>query len=217
MRLADRFDLLCADMPRGWTQLPLRLVLGDPADNERAAMVLGPLSPGRSGEGFDLRVHASGPGTPSVDAVRRGLARLDAEGISGRLVTLEASDPGVRAVVETVQARPLGAQWEALSDALPSAWSDVLLELQLDSTGDIDRAALLLGPVNPLLQPDGRAFRFRTARSFGYGASTGMTRRALQRLDEQGVTGALGVVRVLSDSRPVSTQGPVWRIAGRSV
>ena len=143
--------------------------------------------------------------------------RLDSEGISGRLVTDEASDPGVKPSLVPVSPNVLESQWESLAEALPPAWSDVLLELELASTGDIDRAALLLGPVNPLLQPDGRCFRFRTARTFGYGGSPGMTRRVFQRLDEQGVGGSLSVIRVLSDSRPVATQGPVWRIGGRAV
>lgn len=217
MKLADRFDALCAGLPRGWTQLPLRLVLADPASASRAGTILGPLSPGRSSEGFDLQTYASGQSAPGAKAVRRGLAQLDAEGISGRLLTREPSDASALPSRGDEPARELEEQWEALSDALPAAWSDVLLELELGSTGDVDRGALLLGPVNPLLQPDGRAFRFRAARTFGYGASVGMTRRVLQRLDEQGVGGSLNVVRVLSDSQPVATQGPVWRIAGRSV
>jgi len=217
VQLAKRFDLLCARLPRGWTQLPVRLVLSDPGQGDRASTVLGPLSPGRSREGFNLRTFAPGQGTPGVDAVRRALAHLDAEGISGRLVTEEASDPGVRPSLVALASNVIEGQWESLSEELPPAWSDVLLELRLASTGDIDRAALLLGPVNPMLQPDGRAFRFRTARTFGYGASTGMTRRVFQRLDDQGVGGSLRVIRVLSDSRPVATQGPVWRIGGRSV
>ena len=217
VHLAKRFDLLCARLPRGWTQLPVRLVLADPGQSERASTVLGPLSPGRSGEGFDLRTFATGQGTPGVDAVRRALAQLDDEGIGGRLLTAEATDPAVRPSEVASPASVLEDQWERLTLELPPSWSDVLLELELGSTGDIDRAALLLGPVNPLLQTGGRAFRFRTARTFGYGASMGMTRRVCQRLDDQRVGGSLRVIRVLSDSRPVATQGPVWRIGGRSV
>ena len=217
VNLAKRFDLLCARLPRGWTQLPVRLVLADPNQADRASTVLGPLSPGRSGGGFNLRTFAPGQGTPGADAVRRALVQLDDEGIGGRLVSAEATDPAVRPSEVPAPPSVLESQWERLSTELPPAWSDVLLELELGSTGDVDRAALLLGPVNPLLQPGGRAFRFRTARTFGYGASTGMTRRVCQRLDDQGVAGSLHVVRVLSDSQPIATQGPVWRIGGRSV
>jgi hypothetical protein len=55
------------------------------------------------------------------------------------------------------------------------------------------------------------------ARQFGYGASPGMTRRCLARLDEERITGRVEILRALSDTRPVGTQGPVWRVGGRAV
>jgi hypothetical protein len=36
-------------------------------------------------------------------------------------------------------------------------------------------------------------------------------------MDGEGITGALTVVNALSQTDNVGTQGPVWRIAGRSV
>jgi hypothetical protein len=44
-----------------------------------------------------------------------------------------------------------------------------------------------------------------------------MARRCLQRLDEERIRGAVRVLRALSDTRPVQTQGPVWYVGGRSV
>ena len=164
-----------------------------------------------------VRVYAPGQGAPGVGAVQRALAQLDGEGISGRLLTEEVVDPMVRPLDADETLSAIVEQWDKLAVELPAKWSDVLLELELDSSGDINRAALLLGPVNPLLQPKSKAFHFRTARSFGYGASVGMTRRCFQRLDEQGIGGSISVIRVMSDSEPVASQGPVWRISGRSV
>ncbi len=217
VNLTDRFELIHGRLPRGWTQLPIKLVLADPADADRVATVLSPLSPGRSADGFALRVFAPGQGAPGVSAVRRALAQLDGEAIRGRLLAEEATDPEVRPVDVPEPASAMVTRWDAIATALPPAWSDVLVELELDSSGNIDHAALLLGPVNPLLQSGSKAFHFRVARSFGYGASPGMTRRTFERLDEQGVNGSLKVIRVMSDSQPVATQGPVWRIGGRSV
>jgi len=44
-----------------------------------------------------------------------------------------------------------------------------------------------------------------------------MVRRCLERCDEAGIRGSVRVLRVLSDTRPVQTQGPVWQLSGRTV
>jgi hypothetical protein len=44
-----------------------------------------------------------------------------------------------------------------------------------------------------------------------------MAARCLERCDQDGMTGEVEVLRVLSDTNPVGTQGPVWLIGGRSV
>src|SRR5205814_10446870 len=43
----------------------------------------------------------------------------------------------------------LEASWEAELGALPPDWSDVYAEIELASTDYLERAALLLSPVNP--------------------------------------------------------------------
>jgi hypothetical protein len=44
-----------------------------------------------------------------------------------------------------------------------------------------------------------------------------MVRRSLERLDERGIDGTVTPLRVLSDSKPVATQGPVWYVGGKAV
>jgi hypothetical protein len=44
-----------------------------------------------------------------------------------------------------------------------------------------------------------------------------MVRRCFERMDAEGITGRLSVVFGLSESDSAVTQGPVWRVAGRSV
>jgi hypothetical protein len=39
----------------------------------------------------------------------------------------------------------------------------------------------------------------------------------LERLDHESITGRLELVQAVSDAHPVSTQGPVFRVGGRSV
>ena len=44
-----------------------------------------------------------------------------------------------------------------------------------------------------------------------------MARRCLERLDEEEIGGELEILRVLSDTDAVATQGPVWRVGGKAV
>ena len=44
-----------------------------------------------------------------------------------------------------------------------------------------------------------------------------MARRCFERMDAEGITGRLDIVYELSDTENVVTQGPVWRVGGRSV
>jgi hypothetical protein len=44
-----------------------------------------------------------------------------------------------------------------------------------------------------------------------------MVRRCCERCDEERIRGAVHILRVLSDTKPVATQGPVWHVAGRTV
>jgi hypothetical protein len=142
------------------------------------------------------------------------LRRIDAEGIGGTL-TLVSSDA---AAPEPVISRAsLAAEWDAALQLLPGDWSDLLCDVELTSSDFVERGALLLAPLNPIQGTGRPGFRFRCAASFGYGASPGMVRRCLARLDEERITGEVRVLRALSDTHPVGTQGPVWRIGERSV
>ena len=51
----------------------------------------------------------------------------------------------------------------------------------------------------------------------GYGVSPQMARRCFERMDAEGITGRIAVLYGLSDTENADTQGPVWRLAGRSV
>jgi hypothetical protein len=147
-------------------------------------------------------------------AVRRALRRLDEERIHGTLELLASGE----AVIEPQNARPtLAASWDAEQEALPADWSDVHAEVELRSTDHLERTALLLAPLNPTRVGDRPAFRFRVASRYGYGASPGMARRCLERLDEERILGRVRVLRALSDVRPVATQGAVWYVGGKAV
>jgi hypothetical protein len=214
MSLAEQWTGIESGLDPRWRDARLLLAVDDETHAERALALLGPAGPGRAGREIRFFAERTG-GAIGPEAVRRMLRRIDAEGIEGTL-TLVAFD---EAPAEPAVSRPtLAAGWDAVVALLPSDWSDLLCELELTSTDHIEQGALLTAPLNPLQSGAGKpGFRFRVAHSAGYGASSGMVRRCLARLDEAGIPGEVRVLRALSDTHPVGTQGPVWMIGGRQV
>jgi hypothetical protein len=212
--VVDQWQAIERYLPEGWGDARLRLTIPDLGDSDRAAVLLGPVNPGRRGKVITFFTAQRGAG-PSPALIRRLLARLDREGIEGQLVLLGASE--AESAAPSVEAKPFVPAWDAELAALPDDWSDLYAEIELESTDYLERAALLLAPVNPARYGGKPGFRFRVAWRFGYGASPEMARRCLERLDEEGMRGAVRVLRVLSGTRPVQTQGPVWYVGGRTV
>jgi len=212
--LAEQWTEVESRLDPRWRDARLTLTLDDESHADRALALLGPAGPGRSGREIRFFTERSGRGV-GPEAVRRMLRRLDGEGIAGALA-LVSSD---HAPPEPQISRPsLAAAWDAAVAVLPSDWSDLLCELELTSSDHIEPAALRLAPLNPLQTGGGRtAFRFRVAHTYGYGASPGMVGRCLARLDDAGIPGEARVLRALSDTHPVGTQGPVWYVGGRAV
>jgi hypothetical protein len=214
--LAAQWDAIVAELQAGWAELGVRLRLARPEDAARAVRLLGSLSPGVSGS--DLHLRATSEGAAGPGAIRRLLARLDENGIGGRL-ELAGQVVGVSAdsVGNAAPSRPLAAAWDELAASLPEDWSDLLCLVELRSSDELDPAALALAPVNPSRHEGALGFRFRVARSFGYGAAQGMARRCLERLDEAGIPGRLRLLEVFSDTQPVLTQGPTFVVSERAV
>lgn len=207
MRVADQFRELESRLPADWADARLVLEVEDAAHSERAAALLAPLAPGRVGRRIQVTVPRAGG---RVDLLRRLLERIDRERISGwlDLVTHSVKVPETQAA--RVSWPVLEEAWLAAVAALPEDWSDLYAEIEVASSDFLDPGALRLAPLNPSRPDRGLAFRFRVARSFGYGASSEMARRCLARLDEDGIKGRLAILWALSDTKAVATQGPVW-------
>jgi hypothetical protein len=217
--LGRQWRRIQAKLPLDWVHARLALTIVSPAQAERVAALLGPLTPGRTGDvvGFEV-LHRGYAQSPA--AVDRALARLDAERIRGTLTLVGAQDAapaGYERAAAPAAEIPLAEAWDALVADLPEDWTDVYAEVGLSSSDDLDPAALALAPINPSRFGPALAFRFRCARSFGYGAAPGMVRRCFARLDELGIDGTVDILRVLSDTKPVGTQGPVWYVEGKAV
>jgi len=210
--LADDFRARLRELPDDWAEARFAVVFEDEERAARAASLLGGINAARHRN--EVRFRTARQGGPSTDTVVRALRRIDREGLGGelKLVSSDAAEPA-----EGKQRASLAAAWEDVLKTLPPDWSDAYAELELTSTDYLDRAALLVAPLNPSRVDERPSFRFRIAHSFGYGASPQMVRRCLERLDEAGITGELRILYVLSDTKPVATQGPVWYVGGKVV
>jgi hypothetical protein len=224
VQLAEQWNGIESGLDPRWNDVRLSLRIDAEGARERAAALLGPAGPGLSGSTVRFYVTRSGHGI-GPEAARRLLGRIDSEGISGALTLVGASE--AEAPPQTARTT-LAAEWEAALAMLPSDWSDLVAELELDSSADVDRGAVLCAPINPIQrgleeQPrtpsasgGGRpGFRFRCASQRGYGASAGMVGRCLARLDEAEITGHVRITRALSDVHPVGTQGATFVVGRR--
>jgi hypothetical protein len=213
VRLVDQFNEIVRGIVEEWSELRLELIVDDEAHVERAAALLGPASPGRLGRKIRFATDRTGPGI-GPEAVRRLLKRLDDEGIEGELELVGVQ----KAAPEEIRKKEaLRSQWDHQIAPLPPDWSDLYAEVRLDSTDYLERAALLMAPLNPSRFGGAANLRFRCARRFGYGASPEMVARCFERCDTEGITGQVAVLHALSDTHPVATQGPVWIQGGRVV
>lgn len=215
MSLVSQWEDLEAGLASGWGEARLRLTLEEAAASARASALLAPAQPFRnSPDALSFRVTRDGTG-PSRESVRRLLERLDGERLHGTLTLLSSHDAPVAAAAAAEAT--LAESWTAALATLPGDWSDVLAEIELASSDYLERGALHLGPLNPRRIGPGYVLQFRSASRRGYGASSGMVHRCLERCDNEGIKGTVRILRVLSDTQPAGTQGPIWQIDGRTV
>ena len=213
MSLVGQWRAVEGDLPESWGEARLSLAVADDRRRPRVAELLGPLTPGRSGDTFRFSAVRQRAGASSA-AVVRALTRLDDERIGGEL-TLVATD--LASAVETAPRTTAASAWRTELETLPSDWSDAWVEVRFESTDYVEWAALLCAPLNPARTSDGFGFRFRAARRSGYGTSPEMVARCFERLDEQGIPVSVEILRALSETEHVHTQGPVWYVDGKVV
>jgi hypothetical protein len=211
--LVDQFRQLTASLPDDWDVARIWLTAEGDGDAKRAVNVLAPTNPGRHGRVIRFQTARRGVGL-SPERLAGLLRRLDEERIHGTLELAEVLDEQVEAGNPHVS---LAAAWDAAVASLPSDWSHAVGEVSLSSSDYVEPGALRLSPVNPLRHGSRPIFRFRVARTAGYGASPEMTHRCMKRLDEAGIRGSARIVNAVSDVFPAKTQGPVWYERGRVV
>jgi hypothetical protein len=214
MRAADQWAQLEETLDADWTEA--RLSFTPEGSSPEAAAALGPMQPVRVGDELRFHVTRSDGGS---ERARNTLGRLDRNRLWGTLVLIDVAADTAPATMPAAPAavRPLADAWDDAISSLPPDWSDLLCELELDSSDHVPRAALLGAPLNPSRVPAATALRFRASGKRGYGVSPQMARRCFERMDAEGITGRIAVLHGLSDTENADTQGPVWRLAGRSV
>ena len=210
MKLVDRWAAIEARLGRDWDDVRLTLTTEEAGDLQRAAAVLGPLNAGRVDGALVFHVKRAG-GAGGPEAAKRLFGRLDEQ-----RVWCSLSRGEVREAAPTEESTPLSVaqSWDDALATLPEDWSELLCRLEVAGSDLLPRAALLCAPINPTRDRDSVGFLFRAGR-VGYGVSPGMARRCFERLDEEGITGSVTVLRVLSDTQPVASQGSSWIVAGR--
>jgi hypothetical protein len=218
MKLVEQWRTIEDGLPSGWEDVRLTLTTEQPGDLPRVAQVLGSISVGKVGSAlvFDVR-RAGGPQGPQ--AAKRLFERLDHERTWCHLeqsrVQVAETAAGVQGAETAPAAVPVAASWDAALAPLPTDWTDLLCELEIESSDNLDRAALLCAPLNPTRDAPRLVFTFRCSGRSGYGVSRSMARRCCERLDHDGIPGSTRVLRVLSDTDNVDTQGPVWLVGGK--
>jgi hypothetical protein len=214
MSLAGQWNSLGSELPVGWSAVEIRLELRDRVAASQAASLLGPAQPFRA-EATVLRFSSARDGSATgPDGVLRLLRRLDDARISGKLTIVRSQKAEVR--VERVVI-PLAESWDRLLSSLPPDWSDLYCEIDLLSSDYLERAAVLCIQTNPRRDGNRTALRFRCARTAGYGVAPEMARRCFERCDAENIRGSVRLLRALSDTKLVATQGPVWLLEGKTV
>jgi hypothetical protein len=208
--VAVQWNALGSQLPEAWVRASLRLELADAVAADTAAAALGPTGPYRVSETI-LQFSVARDGSAlGPEGVARLLARIPRG-------TLSVSSSHAQTRPAEREVTPLVDAWDAALAELPSDWSDLYAEVEFTSSDYVEPAAVLCVQMNPRRDGARAAFNFRAARLAGYGVAPGMARRCFERCDEQGIRGSITVLRALSDTHLVATQGPVWLSGGKTL
>jgi hypothetical protein len=216
VKLVDQWAAVERRLPADWESVDLRLHTEQPQELAEAARILGPMNAGLVADALAFNVRRAG-GAAGPQAARRLFGRLDEARIWCLLEqqeVVEAAPPLEPPAAETAPVS-VADRWDGVLSDLPPGWSDLLCRLEIASSALLPRAALLCAPLNPTRDREGVGFVFRCARRTGYGVSPGMARRCFEQLDAEEIQADVTVLRALSGTDNVFTQGPVWYVDGK--
>jgi hypothetical protein len=93
----------------------------------------------------------------------------------------------------------LASQFKRILEALPPDWTDLEVDLRVDSESDYVDTAVAVSQVNAQVYQyprEGWQWRLLVAQSFGHAAAPETVLGVLEKLDEQGVAGEMRVAEV---------------------
>src|SRR5580765_445934 len=150
MSFVSQWTAIADGLPPDWSDAQLLVTVEQDGGADRAAALLGPLNPGRSGRQIRLFCARSGHGV-TPEALERGLVRLDRERLLGRL---ELAGSGRAEATPVPAPMPtLAADWDAALETMPPDWSDMYAELELTSSDHLERVAPLTRARRPRTDP----------------------------------------------------------------
>ena len=217
VKLVDQWAALERRLPIDWETTDLRLTTEQPDEIGEAARVLGPMNVGRVGDQLAVTVRRAG-GASGPEAARRLFGRLDQARI---WCLLEQDEVGVREPdVATSDGGPAGDSGRR-GVGRGSRRASVRLERpalqprpRVQRPAAARRAALRSRSTRPASPMPWRSRSAAPSRA-GYGVSPVMARRCFERLDAEDIEGEVSVLRVVSDTDNVATQGLVWYVGGK--
>jgi len=215
MKLVDQWRAIQDGLPENWSEVRVTLTTEQLSDLPRAAQVLGAINAGRIGQALTFEVQRSGAN--STQKAAHLFQRLDDERTWCEIAIADVGVLEAPAAATVREVKPVAETWDSALGELPHDWTDLLCEIEIYSSALLDRTALLCAPINPTRAGSRTAFTFRCSQGAGYGVSATMARRCFERVDGDGIEGVTRVLRVLSDTDVVYTQGPVWLVGGKTL
>ena len=156
MALVGDWEQVERGLPAGWADARVLVTLEEPGEIDRVTRAARARC-SRSAGGrrrVSIRIARSGGG-PSPEALRRALARLDARAAPRRALARRGR-VGAASRAERAPAPDAAESWDAALADVPADWSDLLGEIELDSSDYLDRGRRPARPAQPAPRRRGR-------------------------------------------------------------
>ena len=222
VKLVDQWRTVETELPPDWSSARLRIRPEDPAEAGEVGRILGPMTAGRVGDEIVVTVERAGGrrraagGSAPVRISRRG-TRLVRDRAAPRSSTRpppparsrpSRGSPSPGSTLRGSVARRAG---DPAARTGATCWPRSRSTRATTSTAGRCCAHRSTRPATVTASRSRSGARSRA----GYGASAAMAGRCFARCDEEAITGRVSILRTLSETDLIGTQGPAWRVGGK--